>query len=193
MSAEDDFIYNFIHYAMHYRNGGIGVKHVTDFYVIMQKNPALDFEYIERELDKLGVLQFWKNTKRLLDVWFNSAESDDISDFLTTKIFNSGAYGTAEGKMNSEAVRISGSAKSAKLKVIMNVIFPTYKAMCQKYPFLKKAPVLLPFMWVFRWIVTLFQPSKIRAQKRNVDILSRESINNYHDELRYVGLDLNFE
>ncbi len=96
MTDEDNFIYNFVHYAIHYRNGGIGVKHVTDFYVIMQKNPNLDFEYIERELDKLRILKFWRNTKKVLDVWFFGTESDEVTEFMTTRIFDSGAYGTEE-------------------------------------------------------------------------------------------------
>ena len=53
MSDEDNFIYNFVHYAKHYRDGGIGVKHVTDFYVLMKNNPSLDFSYIEGEIEKL--------------------------------------------------------------------------------------------------------------------------------------------
>ena len=65
--------------------------------------------------------------------------------------------------------------------------------MCQKYRFLKKAPFLLPIMWVVRWFEALFTPSKIKAQKRNVDMVSQESVNNYQKELDYVGLDFNFQ
>ncbi len=193
MTEEDSFIYSFVHYAMHYRNGGIGVKHVTDFYVIMEKNPSLDFGYIENELKKLELLEFWKNTKKLLDVWFNGAEADEMTDFMTTKIFDSGAYGTHENKVLSEAVRTANTGKGMKIKRIFRLIFPGYSAMCQKYRFLKRVPILLPFMWIIRWFQILFTPSKIKARKKELDMLSAEGVNKYQNELDYVGLRFNFE
>ncbi|MBQ8146301.1 MAG: nucleotidyltransferase family protein [Clostridia bacterium] len=193
MSAEDNFIYNFVHYAMHYRNSGIGVKHVTDFFVMMDNNPELDFNYIETELEKLQLLEFWKNTKKLLDVWFKSVNSDEITDFMTRRIFDSGAYGTLENKLNSEAVRTSNTGKNVKANKMFKVIFPSYKGMCQKYSVLKKAPILLPIMWIVRWLEAIFNPSKIKAQKKQIDMISEESVNKYQSELNYVGLDFNFD
>ena len=193
MTDEDSFIYNFVHYAMHYRNGGIGVKHVTDFYVIMQKNPGLNFTYIEAELQKLQLMEFWENTKKLLHVWFTGEESTEITDFMTTKIFDSGAYGTEEARINAGAVRTANTGKGMKIKKIFRLIFPSYKGMCQKYRFLKKVPILLPIMWVVRWVQTLFTPSKIKAKKKELGMLSVESVNRYQKELDYVGLRFNFE
>ena len=193
MSLEDNFIYTFVHYAMHYRNGGIGVKHVTDFYVFMDKNPQLDFGYIEAELEKLQLLEFWKNTKNLLDVWFNSRPSDEKTEFMTTKIFDSGAYGTHENRVISDAVRTANTGKGMKVKRVFSLLFPSYSGMCQKYRFLKKVPVLLPFMWVFRWLELLFTPSKIKARKNDLDLLNTESVDKYQNELHYVGLDFNFD
>lgn len=193
MSAEDNFIYNFVHYAMHYRNGGIGVKHVTDFYVMMDKSPNLNMSYIENELEKLQLLEFWKNTKSLLDVWFNGKEADEKAEFMTSKIFGSGAYGTLEGKLNSEAVRTGNTGKNVKGKRLLTVIFPGLNGMRQKYPILKKAPFLLPIMWVVRWLGAIFKPSKIKAQKKNLDLISNESVSQFHNELKYVGLDFNFD
>lgn len=193
MTDEDSFVYSFVHYAMHYRNGGIGVKHVTDFYVIMKNTPSLDMEYIEREFEKLQLLEFWKNTKKLLDVWFNGAESTELTDFMTAKIFGSGAFGTKEGKIFSEAVRTSNTGKGMKLKRIFSLLFPSYTGMRIKYRFLKKVPVLLPVMWVVRWFQLLFTPSKIKARKKELDTLSTESVSKYQNELDYVGLRFKFD
>ena len=193
MTEEDSFIYSFVHYAMHYRNGGIGVKHVTDFFVIMKNTPSLDVGYIENELEKLQLLEFWKNTKNLLDVWFNGAESTELTDFMTSKIFDSGAYGTHENKVLSEAVRTSNTGKGMKIKRVLSLLVPSYHAMCQKYRFLRKIPVLLPFMWVFRWFHLLFTPSRIKRRKMELDMLSSEGVNKYQNELDYVGLRFNFE
>ena len=193
MSIEDQFIYSFVHYAKHYRDGGIGVKHVTDFYVFMEKNPNMDFEYIENELEKLHLLKFWKNTKKVLDVWFNSEEGDELTDFMTAKIFNSGAYGKVEEKIQADALRTSGSGKNARKRKTLSLIFPSLSDMKLKYKVLKKAPILLPFMWMVRWIEAIFTPSKVKAQKKRLDMISQEGVNKYQNELEYVGLSFDFE
>ena len=193
MSDEDSFIFNFVHYATHYRNGGIGVKHVTDFYVIMKNTPSLDMEYIEKEIEALQLSEFWANTKKLLDVWFNGAEATEKTDFMTVKIFDSRVYGTHENRVISEAVRTSNTGKSMKVKKVLSLLVPSYRAMCQKYRVLKKVPILLPFLWVFRWFHLLFTPSKIKERKKDLDMLSADCVSKYESELDYVGLRFNFD
>ena len=193
MTPEDSFIYTFVHFAKHYRDGGIGIKHIVDFFVYLDKYPNLDFEYIDKELEKLQLLRFWKNTKKVLDVWFNSAKSDDLSDFITAKIFGSGAYGTFEGSINAEAVRLSKGNENVKRKKALNIIFPPLQGMKKKYNVLNKAPVLLPVMWVVRWFEALFNFKKVKKQKQILDMMSDENISKYQNELNYVGLDFNFQ
>ena len=121
-------------------------------------------------------------------MWFKSGEGDEMTDFITAKIFGSGTYGTAQGHLNAEAVRTQNTGKHVKGKKIFSLIFPSYKGMREKYTILKKAPILLPFMWVVRWIEMIFHPSKIKAQKKRLDMLNAEGVNKYQSELDYVGL-----
>lgn len=191
MSNEDHFIYMFTHYAKHYRDAGIGIKHITDFYVYL-KLVSLDWQYIEAELEKLQLLEFWKNTKRMVDVWFNDAECDEISAFMTHRIFNGNAYGTYEAHVLSQGVKISKKTKNVKAKSIITSVFPPYQEMKTIYGYLGKAPFMLPFAWLCRWIAIIFNPRRIRQKKHNLDRLSNENIQNYQRELNYVGLDFNF-
>ena len=193
MSLEDNFVYTFVHFAKHYRDSGISVKHLTDFYVIMEKNPEMDFDYIDRELEKLQLLDFWKNIKNAVGAWFGLNEWDEKSEYIAQKIISNKVYGSNENRMQARALKASKKTKHIKLKKVFNLIFPKYSGMCQKYKFLKKVPILLPFMWVFRWFQTLFTPSKIKARKKELDIVSAESINKYQSELEFVGLGFNFE
>ena len=92
LSPEDDLIYQFTHFAKHYRDGGIGCRHVTDLWVYKRHFPNLDTAYIRRELDKLQLLAFYDNICRLVGVWFEGAPADQMTDFISEFIFESGSW-----------------------------------------------------------------------------------------------------
>ena len=60
------------------------------------------------------------------------------------------------------------------------------------YPVLKKAPALLPVMYVARWFSALFNPKKIKKSVNNLKNYDDESVQKYREELNFVGLDYNF-
>lgn len=194
MSDEDTFIYIFTHFAKHFRDGGIGIKFMTDFYVYLEANKGLDFSYIEKELENMKLLEFWQNTKRLIDVWFYGAGCDEKSAFITHKIFESDAYGTEKAKLEAQATKAAQGkgAKNAKKRQLGRVLFPKYENMCIMYPAVKKAPIILPFMWVWRFFEVLFTRRKnIKKQFDKIDNINDEAIEKYDAELRYVGLPYN--
>ena len=196
MSLEDEFIYLFTHLAKHYREAGIGIKHMTDIYLFLKSYPNLDLEYVYGELEKLQLLTFYQNVKKTLDVWFNDTEWDEIAEFITAKIFESGVYGTKLAYIKAEALRLSKgeNVEKAKSKKKLALAFPPYKKMCNIFPILNKAPILLPFLWVWRLIkAILFKRDKINELKSEVDSYSQEDIDECQAELDYVGLDFNFE
>ena len=153
--------------------------------------------YIKKELTALQLYDFYANIINTLSVWFESRESDVKTDFITELIFNSGVYGTTEAHVLSEAVKISKSAKSAKnvkCQKFIKITFLPYKNMCIKYPFLKKIPVLLPIMWIYRiFTVIFFRRDKIKNEKQAIKSMSEGNINSYQDALNFVGIDFNFK
>lgn len=196
MGNEDQFIYLFTHYAKHYRDGGIGIRHLVDLYVFLRAYPDLDMAYVERELESLQLLTFCKNSLETVRFWFGEGEETPMAAFMTDKIFGSGAYGTEKDHVLSEGVKTAKEAdrESVRRRKLWGLIFPSAKALSQKYPVLKKAPILLPLVWVYRWIVTLlFRRRTIRHQRERVELLTAENLSGYQDELNYVGLDFNFQ
>ena len=191
-SDEDELIYLFCHFAKHYRDGGIGIKHLTDLWIYCKNKPQLDKGYLLAELDKLGLATFFENVMMTCAVWFDAATPTEMTDFLTNVIINSGAYGNGETKRVSWAVRISrkdSSGKKAQLRWKLEVVFLPYWKMCLKYPILKKLPVLLPFLWVVRWAETLLhRPKNIRKQLDYAKEMKPEDIDKYRQSLEYVGL-----
>ena len=197
MTDEDNMIYLFTHFAKHYRDAGIGIKHIVDLWVYRNCHKNMDEQYIKQELKKLQLYNFYENIVRTLSVWFEDNTPDEVTDFVTAVIFNSGVFGTKEAQILSSAVKTSktyGNAKSVKNKKFLTAIFLPYKSMCIVFPILKKAPYLLPIMWVVRCIRTIiFKREKIKATKKVISKITDNKMNDYQKSLNYVGLDFNFK
>lgn len=195
-SDNDMLIYIFSHFAKHYRDTGIGIIHMCDLYFVL-KNFNLDFDYIDKELEKLHLRDFWHNVKATLDVWFNGAQSTDMTDYITAVIFNSGVYGLKENSVLSMALKSEKTHKNlicGKIYRIFHMFFPTYSSMKRKYPALVKSPYLLPYFWVCRWVRLLFTRRKdIKNVIGNIYAVPQSDVEIYHNALNYVGLDYNFE
>ena len=96
MSSEDNYIYNFAHMAKHYRDGGVGVKHFTDLWLVRQKSDALDEEYIIKEFKKMGLDSFYKNILSVIGVWFDDENGNELTDYITENVFSHEPYAPPE-------------------------------------------------------------------------------------------------
>ena len=198
MTDEDQMIYLFTHFAKHYRDGGIGVRHMLDLYIYRKAKPDMDSAYLARELEKLQLNSFFENIYRTLAVWFDGAEADELTDHITAFIFKSGAYGAQEAHHLAQGIRDKanegGSTKQVKRRAWVKLIFLPYGSMCEKYPVLKKVPILLPIMWVVRWFTAIFKnPKNISAQRKRVQLLSEDRLDAYEAQMQAVGLGFHFE
>lgn len=196
MRAEDEFIYLFTHYAKHFRDGGVGIRQMADLFVFLRTYSELDFQYIETELGKLSLDVFYRNTRATLSAWFEKGADMDMTDFITDKIFCSGSFGTSEEGNLSGGVRAAATEKPERVRWHKGIqlIFPSVKALSRKYPVLKRCKLLLPFVWVYRWVtVLLFRRGNIRRNFDRINALTAENIRGYQAELKYVGLDFKFD
>lgn len=197
MSDEDQMIYLFTHFAKHYRDGGVGIRHILDLYVFSKAHPDMDRSYIDRELKKLRLLEFFNNVTATLAVWFDGAQESEITELITNVIFGSGAFGTAEDRIAAGGLREMSDGKSAKKmrnKRIRNVLFLPYEYMCESYPVLKKWKILLPVMWIVRGVkVLLFKRDQLKQTRKNIKLLSDDRIDSYERSLNAVGLSFEFE
>lgn len=196
MRDEDNYVYLFTHYAKHYRDSGIGIRHMTDLFVFAAAHPQLDGAYVEAELEKLQLLTFYKNTRHTLAVWFDGETPDGMSDLITDRIFASGAYGTAAAHLLSAAVKAAGpdSDKNAvRTSVFLHRLFPPYKAMRGRYKCLKAHPALLPLMWILRFLQAPFRRGSIRRNVGQAKVTTPENVIAYREALEAVGLKYNFK
>lgn len=197
MSAEDEYIYSFVHFAKHYRDGGIGINHVADLWVYRKAYPGMDMEYVRGELKKLCLLEFYNNIMNLLSVWFEDSQDCEMTDFITDVIFQSGSWGKAENHVLSAEVKnikAAGSVKGGKIKSLQNTVFPNAEIMAFRYPVLKKFPCLAPAFWPIRWIgALLFRRENIITKQKESRFTTVDRVMEYQQALEYVGLDFRFE
>ena len=197
LSQEDHYLFIFAHFARHYRAAGIGIKHIVDIWLYNKIYGNMDYDYINKRLEEIGIKEFHKNVLQTLEVWFENKQDTSMSDFITSIIFSSGAFGRRSKAILSEAVKLkgkNGDVNLAKRSKLGWLIFYPYKFMCLKYPVLKKAPILLPFFWVIRILnALLFKKDKVEKYLGNIKAMEDKEIEEYRQALNFVGLDFNFK
>ena len=195
-NSEDEFIFIFTHFAKHYRDSGIGFRHLCDIWVYLNKRPNLNDDYMKSEMQKLCLYDFYLNIRDALTYCFEDGELTEKAEFILKNIFSGGAYGTSEASRLSDAVKMSKgkTVRGAWLKKVIKIACPPYKTMTERYSALKKVPILLPVFWVVNWVeILLFRRKNIKKRTDEIRALSVDKIENYQQGLNYVGLDFNFE
>ena len=192
MSAEDEFVFLFTHFTKHYRDSGIGCRHVVDLWVYLNKHPDMDMAYVRQELKKLKLLAFYENIHRTILGWFEGGDMDDATELITQVIFANGNWGSSKNHMLYEVVQSrkkSGSAGKGKLKWFFELVFLPYKTMRYRYPVLQRCPVLLPVYWVVRWWDILLHKRKNITQKYGYFAeVTEEDVASHEKALAFVGL-----
>ena len=159
MTDEDFYIYQTVHTVKHFIAAGTGIRSVLDTFVYLRAKPELDLAYVEKELASIGLLAFHKKLVRLAEVWFAGAEeSEELAEF-SDYILGSGVYGVG---VNAAANR---SSSKGQLGSALSRAFPPYRLMAEKYPSLRRLPVLLPFYWIGRLFGALFGGRRARMNQ----------------------------
>lgn len=152
MSDEDFYIYMTVHTMKHFIGGGTGLRSVLDVFIYLRAKPALDRAYLNRELDKLGLRPFHETLEQLAAAWFGGEELSKTLRPISEYILGSGTYGLVSQKTVNAAARTRGG----RVGYVFVRAFPPYRFMAEKYPSLRRVPILLPFYWIYRLLHTLF-------------------------------------
>lgn len=193
LKPEDEYVYLLTHAAKHYRSSGIGCRHFLDLYVFRQQHPQMKEPYIEQLAERVHLLQFYRNTLRLLDVWFGDSEPNAVTEAMTEYIFSGGNWGNTQNKDLSLLVRHAAGAeevKHSKLRIFRQALFPPMADMQYRYLILLKYPWLYPAIWVYRAFQLLFgKTGAIGKKLRQIQTTGDQEISTHREMLKAVGLD----
>lgn len=161
---EDFYIYFIVHAFKHFDGCGTGIRYFVDSYVYRNaKN--LDWGYIERELDKLGVLAFEKTFRSISMKIFGKGEAvsrlnREEYSMLCDSMF-AGTYGNIQSGIDKKLHKIQGNedriTKNTKVKYIIGRLFPPMSYYKAYYPFIYKTRIFIPFFVIFRMVRGVLQ------------------------------------
>ncbi len=177
MSIEDEFVFNIIHLAEHFKHGGVGVRFIMDVYVY--DNSDFDRDYFENELRKLNLYEFYLNISALSKYWFSDGESTELIEKLSDFVLSNGIFGTKE---NIADLYVS----EGKLSFLLRTCFPEYEDMKSMFLWLEGRKYLLPYAWMLRAFKSIkYRKNNVKAQfsrAKNGDINKGKKIKAFYKE-----------
>ena len=175
---ENEFFifYHIAHIARHMYTGGCGLRPFIDLKIILD-----NFKYgeiiLNEMLKKSDLMVFYQNVLCMISSWLSGKEKTKVASELENYIFSSGIYGNMENK-----IAVINEKNGSKSKYMVSIFFPSYKAMKKRFTILNKLPVLLPFLYVVRWIESIFKGRFVNAlnlvtSARNVTSEKQRKVN----------------
>lgn len=159
-TEEAFFAYLLAHGMKHYEQGGTGIRTFMDIHLFMQHcGENLDLERIYGMFESVGQRKLCESFIALSRMWFGDEERTAALTEMERYILSGGTYGTFSNQVEN-AIREKGRAG-----YVWSKLFPDLRTMSQRYPVLKKAPVLLPVFWMVRMATKPFANRRQNAEK----------------------------
>lgn len=161
-SDEDFYIYILTHEYKHYTISGTGLRSLLDVYVYLkEKEATLDFDYIEKECEKLGIKDFEQKGRELSQKVFAkeltarelSAEEQSMLEYY----LSSGVYGYVDRKLENRLDKfVEKTGSKSKFRYVWERFFPPMEIYRLYFPFFYKHKWLLPIGWFYRLLRGVF-------------------------------------
>lgn len=191
-NVEDFYIYMIAHMAKHFYAMGCGIRNLLDIYVYLSaRGNQMNREYVDAELEKLGLLVYTKQMEEIAFVWMNGEEGTEFHQQVFDYMLDSGIYGKDEnGIWNKFAEEKMQDKEVTKASLRKWYLFPPLYYMAEYYPWLEEKPFLLPLAWCIRGFRGVFL--KKGAHKRElIQDINQDEIKVYQNI--YQKMQLHFK
>lgn len=189
------YIFLLLHLHKHLIHMGVGLRMFMDLYVTAH-SVSLDWEWINAELEKLGLLEFSGRCTEMTECWFGGREMTERDRHCLEQVLRNGAFGfhdetNQENRKADEMIIAKGPRVLKRMGLMLGSVFPSYAGMryVEHYSGLNGRPWLLPAYWIYRWYMAV-RYRMYDNGKRMVDdaLVSNKEIEARQQELKYWGL-----
>ena len=149
------------HAYRHFVVSGNGIRSLMDVYVFLDNHESgLDWDYVQRELTRLHAWDFECWCRRVSRLLFEKPDpapelrEEDLA--LLDSFFSSGTFGTEE-QLLRRAMEANTGEKGSRAGYFLRRIFPGQDMLGVMYPIVKGRPWLVPFVWVYRLVISLLK------------------------------------
>jgi hypothetical protein len=150
LTDEDFYVYMVAHEYNHFAVSGTGLRSLLDTYVFLRaRSDALDWDYVESELGRLGIADFERGNRSLSLKLFAGEELGSEENEMLAYVAKSGTYGTVAHRV------ANGMRRGGRLGYLLRRALPSLDVMAYRYPVLDRAPLLLPAIWVLHILRSL--------------------------------------
>ncbi|MBR3235434.1 MAG: nucleotidyltransferase family protein [Atopobiaceae bacterium] len=162
MRDEDFYVYLVAHEYKHFAAGGTGLRSLVDTYVCLRaKEDSLDWNYVSKQLDELGLTDFERDNRLLARALLTGTALTAEQEAMLAYMAESGTYGTMAHNISNQI------ATYGRWGYLVCRTLPPIESMSSIYPVLRSAPVLLPACWVLRLASALVtKPKTVAYQLR---------------------------
>lgn len=137
MTTEDFYLYLLCHSHKHFSHSGTGIRILLDLFVYLNKySSIMDWDYIYKELDKLGLKDFESEINQLQNSIFSNGESfqnhlSEKQKDMLSYMLGAGTYGREDFRLKNQLYTIQGNKENltffTKLKYYYRRVFPDKK------------------------------------------------------------------
>ena len=168
MNWDDYYVYMIEHFAKHFYLSGSGIRSILDIHVFLGRmQDQLNPDYLRGQFRERNLEKFYKEMEELAANWFSKGVTGEKRNVEELIIF-SGVYGTENGRLQNVKGKIAEKHRApwiVKAMYILKRVFPSYRVMYDCYPAVKKCPLMLPVMWIYRAVAAVFKrPEKIKRE-----------------------------
>lgn len=174
LSYSQHMLFLIMHFVKHFLHGGVGFRQLLDIIMYAEAyGEKIEWNAIYEVLQQEHLLKLVENLfaigHQYLGFSFKQLVlprdfAEDQMDFedLLTDIWDAGVFGkSSQERLHSSTITLSAAEGQKSLR---NTLFPSLKSMQQRYNYLKRVPIVLPYAWCSRIFHYIFNRKEGRAK-----------------------------
>lgn len=190
---EELYIYTIGYLGERYARGHLEIRDVLDFwFYYLKAYQSLDWEYIEKSLEKMGIQKFGECLVKLAAFWFggmNFPAQLELLDSMEEYILTKGMKGRKESEQLLPLVKevtdfYKRDIKKERREQKKKWMFPSMDYMSTLFPILENRPKMIKVFWVLRIFRSFIYTTKNLVLDYKKDISDKSAMLMKKYELR---------